>query len=333
MTARRVPPGEHRVGERVVARVELADTPGRDGPNGPTRCWRYATAGLEGGGQREVVLFWRADRTDAAPVEPLAMLAGVAAVVAGGQRVGPGDWTEFAATTGRRAACYAVMPEGLECGDGSGQGALVAVTLRDAEVGLVESFGTTRLLARLGAAAGTHPFPVVYDSARSPVAEDREATILESLPRLRVAGAVELRGMTICVELDRRSLEPVRQALLAAGAGGDGSGSVALLTDWPAGAAAQLVWHAGQSGARAIHASAGRSESAAAGLEGDRLGGAFVAFLADAERDGGVLVEDGFCVRLSDPTWREVRDALGQGRDASVSAAREQDYSLQLRWR
>jgi len=317
-----VPAGDHRIGKGVLARVRPRTLAARDGA---IACWEYETVGLAPA-QREVVFVLRSELVDAAPVEPLAMLAGVARLVGGGERVAVGDWTVFDARGGDpRALCYADPPPGLDAPGKS----LLALALVGAEVDLIQSVGATRLLARLGADAGVFPFPGWSDLDRSPVAEAGETSLLDRLSRLRVDGRVELSGMTIRLELERQSADPVRRALDAL----DPAAPVALLTGVSESADAQLTWRPGQRGPRAVHASAGLGTQLAEREAGDRLAGAFAAFVPSADHDAGILVEDGFCARLSDDTWAHVREALTRAVDCRVDPARDTDYGFELRWR
>ncbi len=86
---------------------------------------------------------------------------------------------------------------------------------------------------------------------------------------------------------------------------------VALLTDLDPGADGCLVWEPGQTEPAAI---------TPPGSRGSRLGRCFVLFVPEQTVDGGGLLEDGFAMSLTAPSWEAVRSALIDGQAISIPA-------------
>jgi hypothetical protein len=97
---------------------------------------------------------------------------------------------------------------------------------------------------------------------------------------------------------------------------------MALLTDLEQSADGCLVWEPGQVGPAAI---------TPPGSQGLRLGGCFVLFVPGQMVDEGRILEDGFAVTLTTPSWEAVRRALIDGQAISVPSTGE-GLSLSVEW-
>jgi len=307
------------VAGKVSVRVYLHDI---DSSNGPISCWSYVSHGLAAMDQSEIVFTLRRDPdepSDAYPHDPLHLLATIYRLADDGQRVGPGDVTEFGDRSFLGHHLLYVEAQPLDqvplppsC--------LAALLVTADELRAVREFGATRVLARMGHASHHYPFPPWVDRRRPGLRFERvfEDSVLSKIPcavQPDVCAVVE--DNRIVVSALRGSQPPWRDRL----ADLPDESPFALLTALDPAANGCLVWVPGQSGPEAI---------TPPGSDGSRLCGCFVAFLPEQPESGGRLFEDGFVMELTADSWKDVRSALTAGREVSVAGG---GMSFALTWR
>lgn len=284
--------------------------------------WSFVTEGLRAANHPELALSLvvaAEDRDDGLLPQPLELLATLSTRALGGATTSPGDWTELGPVGlfGRSelgGLTYVPLPGQLHDHE-----VLLVVPLTRTELELVRTVGPMRIVARLGEAAETYPYPASTDRARPNVAGAGEVqqTLLAQTPTLLVPGS-HCTKIEECIEVE---LARSDRALLQRVADAPDDAAVALLTFPSPSATALLVWHVGQPNPRAY---------AAPGASLDRLGGHFCLLVSEQEEDGGQLLEDGFAMSLTPTSWGRVRRALAGGDDITVES--RDGLGLALRW-
>jgi len=264
------------VAGKVSMRVYLHDI---DSQNGPISCWSYVSHGLTAMDQSEIVFTLRRDpgeSSDAFPHDPLHLLATIYRLAAGGQRVGPGDVTEFGDRSflGRHLLYVEAQPlEQVSLPPSC----LAALLVTADELRAVRAFGTTRVLARLGQASRHYPFPP-WSDRRRPGLEFAGAFEGSVLSKVLCAAQPDVRASVESNQIvvrARRGAQPTWQDRLA---DLPDESPLALLTALDPAANGCLVWVPGQSGPEAI---------GPPGSDGSRLCGCFVVFLPEQSENGG----------------------------------------------
>ena len=83
-----------------------------------------------------------------------------------------------------------------------------------------------------------------------------------------------------------------------------------------------FVWEPGQGDASAISSQGGMYS---------QIAGCFLAFVPQDEKDHGEIFEDGFMMRLTDPSWEIIKQALETQRPVSLPA-KDGGLGFQLKW-
>lgn len=197
--------------------------------------------------------------------------------------------------------------------------ALTAIVVDPAEVETALAHGVYRILARIGEQSGCFPFPTWSDLARPSVASAREGeSALSKIARTRAPGVhYVIEGKRLRVRIPRAA-----RGILARGVAALAPGTpFALLTEPAANADAMLVWHPGQTEAKAIYAE---------GSEGARLTGGCLAVVPGGQKDEIRVMEDGYTLLLSDNTWGSLANALLG--EHLISLPMADDATLEIEW-
>ncbi|MET0899944.1 MAG: suppressor of fused domain protein [Mycobacterium sp.] len=306
---------------KLWARVYLHDTESR---SGPMNCWSYVSTGMAAVDQAEIVFTLRRDPDESStdfPHDPLHLLATVYQLADQGTRVGPGAVTEFGDRSflGHHLLYVEAQPLGAVP---LPPGSLTALLITTDELRAVREFGPTRVLARMGQAAGYYPFPP-WSDRRSPglsLSATFENSVLSQLPRTWLPDArVRVTGNQITLSTVRGEGARWQELLEVL----PGEVPPALLTELDPAADGCLVWVPGQSGPEAI---------TSPGTESSRLCACFVVFVPAQPENGGRILEDGVAVELTADSWKMVRGALIDGRKVEIPADGT-GMSFVLTWR
>jgi hypothetical protein len=200
-------------------------------------------------------------------------------------------------------------------------GCLTALLVTPDELRAVRTFGSTRVLARMGQAATHYPFPPWVDRHRRGVAMDRtfEASALAQLPR---ASAQDVRATLHGDRIVVSALRPEQPSWHGRLAQLPDRLPLALLTALDPAANGCLVWVPGQKEPEAIIPT---------GSDASRVCGCFLALFADQPANTGKILEDGFAMQLTGEAWQALRRALIEGEELAIPAA--DGMSLALTWR
>ena len=283
-------------------------------------CWSYVTDGLAAHDQAEIVFTLRREPEEGVPDPPLQLFAAIHELAERGQRVTAGGQTEFG--DGRffdRHVLYA--PAQALSGVPLPPGCLTALLVTPDELRAARTFGSTRVLARMGQAATHYPFPPWADRRRRGMAVDRtlEASALAKLPRASAQDVrATLHGDRIVVSA-LRSEQPSWSGRLAQL---PDRVPIALLTALDPTANGCLVWVPGQKEPEAI---------VPTGSDASRVCGCFLALFEDQPANAGKILEDGFAMQLTGEAWQALRRALIEGEELAIPAT--DAMSLALTWR
>jgi hypothetical protein len=305
----------------LSAQVTLHDIASQQGP---IACWSYVTEGLAAHQQAEIAFTLRRDpgeASDGFPEEPLRLFATIYQLAAGGQRVSAGAVIEFGETRffGHHVLYAPAQPL---AGVVLPSPCLAALLITADELRAARTFGTARVLARMGQAAFFYPFPPWADRRRRGLALDRtfEASVLSKIPRASTQNLrAVLHDQRITLSALRAEQPQWRDRLAQVPA----AAPIALLTAIDPAANGCLTWVPGQKGPEAI---------VPPGSDGSRMSGCFVVFIADQPSCGGKILEDGFAIELTAEAWQALRAALGDGSDLAIPATGG-GMSFALTWR
>jgi hypothetical protein len=307
--------------DKLSARVFRHDI---DTQGGPLRCWSYVTQGLTALQQTEIVFTLRCDPDepiDNIPDDPLRLFAAIYPLTEAGQRVTSGSFTEFGARGFFDHHLLYVRAQSL-AGVTLPASCLAALFVTADELRAVREFGSTRVLARMGQAAGHYPFPPWSDRHRRGLAFERtlgESWLAKS-PRASAHDVhVGLNEQQIVVSALRSEQASWQDRLAQI----PETAALALLTALDPTANGCLTWVPGQKGPEAI---------VPPGSDGSRVCGCFALFVPEQSENGGLILEDGFGVKLTSDAWRQFRGALVAGKELVIPATGD-DLSLALTWR
>jgi hypothetical protein len=197
--------------------------------------------------------------------------------------------------------------------------ALAAILVDPGEVETALAHGVYRVLARIGEQSGCFPFPTWSDPARPSVASPREAeSALSKISRTRAPGVhFVVEGKRLRVRVPK-----LARGVLARGVGALDPGTpFALLTEPAANADALLVWHPGQTEAKAIYAE---------NSEGARLTGGCLTVVPGGQKNQIRVMEDGYTLLLSSDTWGSLASALLG--ESTISLPMADDATLEIEW-
>jgi len=277
-------------------------------------CWSYVTDGLRARGQKELVLTVSRDRHEVTPSErPLQLFANLRERAARGTLTEIGDFTEISIMENFKGAIFATsqpLP-----GIPAPQDALAAILVTQDELEVAKRCGVSRIIARLGDAYRYFPFPPWSDPSRKAVVRPEfwQRSILSKLVTLRIPGTtVRKEADEVLVRLPSEAAKVVDETWSKLAA----ETPIAFLTDPDPDADGMLVWQPGQREPRAI---------TPPGSNGKRIGGCFIGFLQlgflpEAEQKNvSEPYEDGFMIKLTGPSWREVAEGLRSGKPVSIT--------------
>ena len=287
----------------LEAHIHLAQVPSQ---SGPVPCWVYVSQGLWAHKQKELVFALRRDpgeKPESFPHAPLDYFSTVLQLAKQGRLVEAGDYIGFGGTgflaRGFNGLAYAApqwLPEGVK----PAPNLLAAILLTQDELEAVKEFGCTRVMTLLARSQRWFPAPVWSDRRRSSVLsmKQMQQSILAKVARVRTRGVrvhseanrIRLRVETQAASRLLKSLEQLPEG-----------GAAAVLTEIDPIANAAFVWEPGQ---RQIEVITGP------GSDASRVAGSFLLFLPGLETNGGEAFEDGYAMRLTQPAWKRIRDAL-----------------------
>lgn len=288
---------------------------------GALPCWTLVSEGLAAHRQDEIVLtLVRAASSARAPREALKLMETLAGLAAAGRLVEVGGFTMFGGAGFLGRHLVYVGPQRIAGLELPAQ-RLHALLVTADELRLFAEHGLGRLLSQLTRAESYFPLPFWSDPARPPLAIGPmlEHSLLGKLGRAQVRGLSAVRvGDTIQL-IARPPMSDVWSETLRRLREGP---PLALLTDPEPSATGWLLWTPGGS-PTAI--APDRSSP-------PRLGGHFVLLTRDAERDDGMVVEDGFAMQLTADSWLRLLAALANGESVELPAQGE-GLGLMLQWR
>lgn len=289
----------------------------------PVPCWSYVTDGLAALQQKEVVFTLRRgheEAVDGFPHDPFHLFTTLYQLASQGQRVDVGGFTQFGARGFFGHHLVYLNPRPLS-GVTLPQSALLALLVTLDELRAVQEFGPTRLMARLGQASRYYPFPPWSDRLRRGLPFERtfqDSVLIQVTRELAMGVRVCQAGKQIELTAFRERQSDWQKQLQELPI----NTPVALLTDLGPSADGCLVWEPGQKEAAAI---------TPLGSRGSRVGGCFVLFIPEQPADSGQILEDGFAVTLTTPSWAAVRRAFLDGQAITVPASGD-GLSLSVAW-
>ena len=288
---------------------------------GSVPCWTYVSDGLLAQSQAELVItlaIGSDDPFERVPAEPLEFFATVHDFAKRGELVVEGDYSQFGGQGVLGFAAFAYTRYRPLDGVSVPGMALQVVALRAPEQEVRESYGLSRVLARLGNAYRYYPWPPWIDRDRAVLATPAEDTFLSKLPRVAERGVwARCEGNTIVLQVLARLAETLAARMREC------NGALALLTDTDATADGCFVWEPGQESASAI------TEEGSAGI---RIAGNFIVLVGEQTENGGRLFEDGFSMLLTDIAWMQVVQAFASGERLNIPP-RDDALGLRLEWR
>ncbi|HET9622593.1 MAG TPA: hypothetical protein VFP84_14575 [Kofleriaceae bacterium] len=314
--ARPRPIAERALAPGLHAQVFRHDVAARDGA---VPCWTYVSSGMPG---RELIFTLQiAGEADAAfPDDPFNLFHVLFQAAGQGARLAIGGVAEL---SGKRLFDHHVLyaPAQPLAGVAVPPGALAIVMITGDELRAARQLGAQRVLARLGKLYEHYPYPPWSDRRRRGLSLQAtfDASVLmqlarASLPEMCVVGdghadRLELRVLRSAVPQLQRLAELPPDATFA------------LLTGLDPEADACLTWEPGQHGPLGISPpdSAGRL-----------IAGCFIVFLPAQPADGGLLLEDGYAMKLTTASWAALRTALMTGADLDLPAT--DGMPLRLVW-
>jgi len=305
---------------KLSARVYLHEI---DAAGDSVPCWSYVTDGLAALGQKEIVFTLRHGRDEAVdgfPQDPFHLFTTLYQLAGQGQLVDVGGFTQFGARAFFGHHLAYLDPQPLT-GVTLPQTAIAAFLVSLDELRALQEFGPTRLISRLGQASRHYPFPPWSDRLRRGLTFERtlQESVLTKVRRGRATGVQASQdGKRIMLTGTRPARGDWQQAVQQA----EPTMPIALLTDLDSRADGCLVWEPGQSGPAAI---------TPPGSKGSRVAGCFVLFIPEQTADGGQILEDGFAVTLTTPSWAAVRRALVESQTLSIPATGD-GLSLCVEW-
>lgn len=284
-------------------------------------CWSYVSEGLCEHGQKEVVITLRRERGEAAedfPKDPLHLFGTLFQLATQGRCVDVGGHSELG--TRRFLGHHLLYADAQPLADVElPLPCLTVLLINDEELRGVRAFGSTRVLSRMGHAARHYPFPPWVERRRRGVSLARtlEQSILTKLS-LRISGkiVVSLHDNRVTLGIQRELHDKLRDAELP-------DAPLAFLALRDPDANACLVWEPGQGEPAAITPPGG---------DGSRVAGAFAVVLGEQPHDGGMIVEDGFVLELTELSWAKFQRALLGGTELAIPAtAGGMDFALTWR--
>jgi hypothetical protein len=279
-------------------------------PLGEIPCWSYVSDGLRGQQHAEVVITLRREADeleDQFPDDPLKLFALFYERARQGDRVVPGSVTLLGGK--RFFGHHLVYARAQPLGDVPlPPSCLTALAVNDEELRAVQTFGLTRVLARMGEACRYYPFPPWMERGRSGLAfaQTFEDSLLAKIGRRASPSLYVVMTSGRVTAMTQRSAQPQWQEAVTALADDE---PLAILAELDEGADSCLVWQPGQRDPFGI---------AMPGGKGERTSGCFLAFISGQPEDGALLIEDGFVLQLTSASWTALRRALSDGTDLSI---------------
>jgi hypothetical protein len=285
-----------------------------DALGGPVACWSYVTSGLRNWGQKEVILTVSRGVHEVASSElPIQFFRQVGEFAAQGRLVDVGDLTEFGQVgfmgnfKGILYTWSLPLP-GIELA----HDALAAILATEEELSVVKRCGVTRVVVRLGHAYRYFPYPPWSDRSRSSVVTSSfwQRSVLSKLAlTVRVTGAtVRKEQGQVHLRLPQKAVGLFEEGISQAPA----NAPIAFVANPDPEADAMLVWEPGQRQPEAI---------SPPGSTGERVGGCFVVFLPEQGSNGGEPFEDGFVMKLTNPSWEQISQAVRSCRPVLINGA------------
>lgn len=280
-------------------------------PSGQIPCWVYSTRGFQAMGQKEMVLLLAREKDEAPenyPQEPLNMFTSFAPLIGRGETYDVGDLPDFGGPGpfGRQLVFLPPLPVS---GVSVPQDAIIPFLIDYSEREMIESYGLTRFLARLGKASGVYPCPVWSQRIRPfllPTMD--EDTVLNRVERIHFPRVIVYQeGDTIILKSMPEMAAKFRENMPALI-------SVALLTGPDPDADAMLVWEAGQEEHKA---------NILPGANGDRMSGSFLVIVPEQPENRWEIYEDGFVWMVTRHAWEAARKVLMGGRSIKATMVGE----------
>lgn len=195
-------------------------------------------------------------------------------------------------------------------------GTLAAVAFTADEIRLFQlQNAVLRLTARLAYAFSYFPVPPFVDLERADVvaAGEGEESVLAQVPMGVCHDANVMQEANRVTLTLPPAMGPDLAQILR-----DTGGAAALATGFTANADAYLVWRPGQQGPMA----------ASRGQTAQRFAGAFLCFAASGDADGAMIVEDGFGLTLTQPSFELLLAALDSGGELEIPGANGLSFAL-----
>ncbi len=298
-----------------------------DSSKGPVACWSYVTDGLHASGQKEILLTVSRDRREVVPSEePLQLFAKVRERAAAGTVTDIGHFAGFRSMSNFGGVIFGALQP--LSGIPAPPDALAAILITQDELEVATRCGVSRIIARLGDAYRYFPFPPWSDPSRGSVVSPEfwQRSILSKLLTLRIPGTtVRKEADEVLLRLPAEAAKVVDETLSKLAA----ETPVAFLTDPDPEADAMLVWQPGQREPRAI---------TPPGSNAEHMSGCFIGFLPlgflpqHEQKNVSELYEDGFMLKLTSQSWKEVAAALRSGKPLSIPGV-SGSRLLGLAWR
>jgi hypothetical protein len=289
---------------------------------GKVQAWTFVSHGLSASHQAELRLTVKREpdeKDQDYPRDVLDYYRHAADLAAKGQLVGVGDTAEMkVGLLGRSDFRCLLYAPAQPFDDVPVEGpSLQALIVTCNEVSSADHFGYLRVMARLGQAQRWYPTTPWIDRKRAevigPHGDDGSVLVGKRLVRTTVRARREGDKLVMLV-LDDGTDEMKRMFKQAP------HGGLALALSYDPSADSYLVWSPGQKDAAAI---------ASPNSKGARLGCNFLVIADGAAKDVGVLAEDGMVAQFTPASWKDVRNALEQGKPLTLPL---QHGSFEIRW-
>ncbi|MCE9572293.1 MAG: hypothetical protein K8W52_03990 [Deltaproteobacteria bacterium] len=289
--------------------------------HGALPVWTFVSTGLASQHQAEVRITVKREpneKVDAYPRDLLDLYRAIYRQAAKGSPLTAGQWLEVPPGLLGRADFQGVVfvPQVPFLEVPSSAGSLTGLIVTKNEAASTETFGLTRLMARLGQAEQFYPTTPWADRKRAELVgpDGNDGSLLAKVPSMRFDAGEVIGGADGRITL---SLLPGARALFKQIFAAKPDGGFALLLPIADNADSCLVWEPGQHDAAAI---------VGPGSTGQRRAGNYVMLVAG--KDAYVsLIEDGFGLVFPPAAWAKVRAALEQGTPLTL-----RDPSFTIEW-
>jgi hypothetical protein len=294
--------------------------------------WTYVTSGLFAHKQKEMIFVLKClpeEKAEDFPCAPLSLFKIIFDYARQGVIVDEGEMTEFGPSgflglTDIRGVSYS-RPEYSTLPDEIPRDRpyLAMIALFSKEFEVCKRMGITRILTLLGMQMRYYPFPPWCDRQRACVVPEDVPIIgplIDSPHVLLCEGSAHLERTKnmIFMKVPKSMTAKIRFELEKY----PEESTVVFCLGFDSFADCHLVWQPTKcDGIQAI---------SAPGSKGERIGGAYIAFVPAQKADYGVIYEDGFILMLTTESWTLMRKCFVTGTKAVMLSDTEEGLNFEL---